>query len=85
MGIDYFATRRDQWDYQNIKIKGFRYELANKVIDKCDELGLKKCISGRTLREFEDGWKKKNLSEDRIEEEKSLLEKFALLLRHFGN
>lgn len=46
---------------------GFRYELANKVIEKCDELGLKKCISERTLREFEDGWKKKNLAEDRIE------------------
>ncbi|MCK4295360.1 MAG: hypothetical protein KAX28_01730 [Candidatus Marinimicrobia bacterium] len=64
---------------------GYRYRLANKLIEKCDELGLKKYISERTKCEFEDGWKVKNLSEDRIEEEKSLLEKFSLLPYHYGD
>ena len=64
---------------------GSLYELANKIIEKCDELGLKKCISERTLREFEVGWEKKNLSEDRIEEEKSILEKFVMLPYHRGD
>ena len=64
---------------------GSRCKLANKVIEKCDELGLKKCISERTLREFEVGWEKKNLSEDRIEEEKSILEKFVMLPYHRGD
>ncbi len=63
---------------------GSLYELANKVIEKCDELGLKKCISERTICEFENGWKVKN-SEDRIEKEKSLLEKFTILPYHYGD
>lgn len=64
---------------------GSRCKQANKVIEKCDELGLKKCISERTICEFEDGWKVKNLSEDEIEEEKSVLEKFTELPYYIGD
>ena len=62
-----------------------RYKLANKVIEKCDILNYSKCISERTKLEFEYGWNNKNLSDDRVEEEKSFLKIFTVVPSHHGD
>lgn len=62
-----------------------RYKIANKVIERCNILNYTKCISERTMREFEFGWDNKNLSENRIEKEKSFLKEYEVQYYHFGD
>lgn len=61
------------------------FSRAKHTINKCDKLNWTKCISERTLREFEVGWNSGNISKDKIKKEKSLIEKFTVLGYHAGN
>ena len=58
---------------------------ASFIIKRCDELNWTKCISERTLREFEKGWENGKIPKDKLTKEKSLLKKFVILHYHFGN
>ncbi|MBU4445095.1 hypothetical protein KJ656_08450 [bacterium] len=62
-----------------------RFKIANKVIERCNILNYTKCISERTMREFEFGWDNKNLSKNKIEKEKSFLEEYEVQYYHFGD
>ena len=62
-----------------------RFKIANKVIERCNILNYTKCISERTMREFEFGWDNKNLSENIIEKEKSFLKEYEVQYYHSGD
>jgi len=62
-----------------------RYKFANNVIEKCDNLNYTKCVSERTVQEFEYGWNNGNLSDDRIEKEKYFLKEYEVQRYHHGD
>ncbi len=62
-----------------------RFYYSNFVIAKCDKLKLEKCISERTIREFEKGWKSGRFSQEQMKKEKLILDKFVTLGYHSGN
>jgi len=61
------------------------FNRATFIIKKCDELNWIKCISERTLREFEKGWTKYKFPKEKLKKEKAIINEFHILPYYFGN
>lgn len=60
-------------------------KVAESVIQKCSDKGFEMCISERTKREFEKGWKEDSINSSRVLCEKEFTNCFTMLPYHYGN